>query len=108
MVLTWMAVSILCIVAKSNEHFNSPGYVDSDYAIATSMCKVTKKIAIVATCACIALHFIKTFVPTTKEYAAMYVVPKIVNNEDTKEICNSVVDIAKDWLVEIKKSGVKK
>jgi hypothetical protein len=38
------------------------------------------------------------FVPTTKEMAAIIVVPKIVNNEQVKELPENVLDLANEWI----------
>lgn len=40
--------------------------------------------------------------PTTKEYAAIKVIPAIANNQDVKDIGNDIVDLAKDWLKQMK------
>ena len=42
----------------------------------------------------------KTFIPTTKEYCAMVVIPNIVNNQNTKQVSKEIVDYAKQWLVD--------
>lgn len=44
----------------------------------------------------------KAFVPTTKEMAAIKVIPMITNNEDVKEIGKDVLDLAKDYVKELK------
>ncbi len=42
------------------------------------------------------------FIPTTKEYVAIKVVPLIVNNQDVQGIGKEIVDLAKNWLEELK------
>jgi ABC-type uncharacterized transport system auxiliary subunit len=37
-------------------------------------------------------------VPTTKEMAVIYVVPKIMNNENAKKIPDKVFKLADEWL----------
>ena len=58
---------------------------------------------------CVALFFgsIVTFVPSTKQMAAIYVVPAIVNNEKiqqiggkTLDISNQLLDLTKEYLEE--------
>lgn len=44
----------------------------------------------------------KVFVPTTKEAAAMVVLPKIVNNEKVQQIPDKVLDLGLSWLEELK------
>lgn len=44
----------------------------------------------------------KIFLPTTKEIAAIIVLPKIINNEKLQEIPNKVMDLGFEWLEELK------
>ena len=46
--------------------------------------------------------FISCFVPDTKEMCAIKVVPMIVNDPNVQDLPNKVVDIANDWLDELK------
>lgn len=41
---------------------------------------------------------IMTFLPTTKQLAAIYVIPAIVNNERVQNIGNKTLDISEDLL----------
>src|SRR5208282_6447669 len=41
-------------------------------------------------------------IPTTKEMAAILVIPKIVNNQKVQEMPNKVLDLANDWLEKLK------
>ena len=38
------------------------------------------------------------FVPTTKEMAVIYTLPKIVNNENVQEEAGEIYALAKEWL----------
>ena len=42
-----------------------------------------------------------TFLPTTKEACAMYIIPKIVNNEGIQNIGKEFYDLALDWMKEL-------
>jgi len=42
------------------------------------------------------------FVPSTKELCAIKVIPKIVNNEEVQELPNRVVELAGEWLENLK------
>jgi len=42
------------------------------------------------------------FIPTTKEVAAMILIPKIVNNEKVKRIPDKFVTLADEWLEELR------
>ena len=53
---------------------------------------------------------LSVFVPTTKEMAAIYVVPKIANSQTVKDLGEGVVTLAREWLEElrpVKKGGAK-
>lgn len=39
--------------------------------------------------------------PSTKEMAAIIVIPRIANSQTVKEIGTSVVDLAKEWIEEL-------
>lgn len=54
----------------------------------------------------ITMLFILT--PTTKEACAIYVVPKIVNNEKVQNIGQEFYDLALDWMKELHPKKVKK
>jgi len=41
------------------------------------------------------------FVPTTKQMAAIIVVPKIVNNEKVQNVGNKIYDLAVEWMDEL-------
>lgn len=41
------------------------------------------------------------FIPTSKEAAAMIIVPKIVNSQSVIEVGNGLVELAKDWILEL-------
>jgi hypothetical protein len=42
------------------------------------------------------------FVPTTKQMCIIKVLPMIVNNEQVQQLPNKVVELANDWLDELK------
>ena len=41
-------------------------------------------------------------IPTSKELAAMYVIPNVANNERIQNFSSEIVTIAEDWLKELK------
>lgn len=45
----------------------------------------------------------RLFTPTTKEYAAIKIIPAIVNNETITEESKEIYDLAKQWLKEASK-----
>lgn len=42
------------------------------------------------------------FIPTTKEAAAMIVVPRLVNSETVRGLGSDLVDLAHAWMVELR------
>lgn len=51
---------------------------------------------------------IATFVPSTKQMAAIIVVPKIVNNEAVQSVGNELYTLALDWMKELRPKKEKK
>lgn len=51
---------------------------------------------------CLAILIGGLFIPNTKEICAIKVLPAIINNEDVQELPNKVVDLANEWLNELK------
>ena len=43
----------------------------------------------------------EVFLPTTKEAAAMLVIPKIANSESVQQLGDGIVDLANQWLKEL-------
>jgi len=42
------------------------------------------------------------FIPTTKEICAIKIIPIIANNEEVKELPDKVVELANEWIEELK------
>jgi len=49
----------------------------------------------------------KSLIPTTKQMAIIYVVPKVVNNENLKELPNNVLKFVNGYLLELTNNGLK-
>ena len=54
------------------------------------------------------IQLITAFVPTTKQMAAIIVVPKIANGEKVQTAGNKLYDLAVDWMDELKPVREKK
>jgi len=48
------------------------------------------------------LGFSSLFIPTTKEYCAIKAIPMIVNNDEVQEIPDKVLELATEWIEELK------
>ena len=51
---------------------------------------------------------IAIFVPSTKQAAAIIVIPKIANSQNVKDLGTGVVELAKEWIVELKPKKIEK
>jgi len=45
---------------------------------------------------------VSLFIPTTKQVCAMWVIPKIANNEQVQEIPDKIMEVANEWIDEIR------
>lgn len=54
-------------------------------------------------CAVIISVIVMAFIPSTKEVAAIIVLPKIVNNEKVQDAGNKLFDLAVEWLEDLKR-----
>lgn len=55
------------------------------------------------------LALLRTILPSTKQLAVIYVVPPIINNESVQKIPGKMLNLAEEWLDELKpkKDGAK-
>lgn len=51
--------------------------------------------------AALAVAVVGAFIPTTKEMAAILVIPRIANSETVQQLGEGVVELAKAWMVEL-------
>jgi len=51
---------------------------------------------------CLITNIFAFFIPSTKEMAAILVIPKIVNNQKVQQLPDKVLDLANSWLEELK------
>jgi predicted MFS family arabinose efflux permease len=59
---------------------------------------IAKKLLVVAAASLLGL----TFIPSTKEMAAIMIVPRLANSEKVQTIGNKVYDLAVEWMEELK------
>jgi hypothetical protein len=94
------------ILIKTNEQYNRDNYVDRDYATAKAIFGVFRFPAICIVVLAFICNFIIVFIPTQKEYAAIYVIPKIASEENMnklKSISTDMFDAASSWIKSISK-----
>lgn len=46
--------------------------------------------------------FINTMIPSTKDMAAILVIPKIVNNKQVQKFPSQIMDLATEWMAALK------
>lgn len=61
-------------------------------------------VGIVFTC----LSFLWSLIPSTKQMAAIIIIPKIVNNQKVQEIPDKLLSLAEAWMEELKPSQEEK
>jgi cytochrome bd-type quinol oxidase subunit 2 len=106
LVLAIAGLVISYIIMKTNEQYNSDSYTDSDYATAKTIFGVLRSPVICLVVCAFICNFMLVFIPTQKEYAAMYVIPKITTEENMdklKSISTDMFDAASTWIKSISK-----
>lgn len=107
-ILGIVTVGIMMIVKNVNAHYNRPdkGYVDSDYYMADNVIRTLRLPLIACVAVGLGCSIATTFIPTTKEMAAIKVIPVFAspgNCEKIREISKDFVDVAAGWLEDEKK-----
>ena len=103
-----VALLISTIVGVATE--GSPEHID-DYdifRIATAAKRVSKPVCIVLSAFIILGATISALIPTTKEMAAIVVIPAVANSESVQGLGEGIVNLAKDWMKELSPSRVSK
>lgn len=104
--LAIIGMAIAYILMKANECYNRDDHIDSDYAVAKSIFRSLRFPAICLVIWAFICNFMLVFIPTQKEYAAMYVIPKIASEENMaklKSISTDMFDAACSWVKSISK-----
>lgn len=70
--------------------------------IGAAIGELPKRPALVSMCVGLLALVTLTFVPSTKQMAAIIVVPKIVNNEKVQTVGNQLYDLAVEWMNELR------
>lgn len=97
----WLVVSAIC--HSVNIHESEKGYTQNKELLPVSRkslrwsipCFILSWILITGAC----------LIPTTKEMCAIKAIPMIVNNEQVQELPNKVVELANEWIDELKPSN---
>lgn len=89
-IITTVATGLKCLLDMADGDDD-----ELEFKVCLKICKRAISVFIVAI-----IGFILT--PTTKEAAAIVVIPKIANSENVQELGTNFVQLANDWLVELR------
>lgn len=104
--IAWLVSFIVRCTLESDRSSDNRSVSMTDIAIAKTICSISKKAFLYLVAFLAILDLSRAFIPTTKEMAAIYVVPKIANNENLHDIGNEMVVLAKEWLKELHPKNV--
>lgn len=84
--------------------FQEDIFEEKTRAIALKLQRASPCIGIVATLLVIA----NCLLPTTREMAAIMIVPRIANNDKVQDVSNRIYDLACEWMDSLRPSNEKK
>lgn len=93
----FLGLAMSVIVRVGIEFFK----VDTDGGLGlnlTTVTELTNKVIKISTITLITCVTLTTALPTTKQLAAIYVVPNIVNNENIKQIPDKLLQLGNSWI----------
>ena len=91
------ALGMLLVFFILGQKYKDPNIVDDQ-----CICACAKWPVLIYLALSIPAIFIRPFVPTQVEMAAIMVVPRIVNSETAKELGEGVAELARQWVEELK------
>ena len=104
-IITTAASIVAWAMRSANAHYNTENHIDLDWKFANGVLKIIRPIAVLAVSLCITVDVLTVFIPTTREMAAIKVVPALASPENCqklKTISSDILDVASDWLKDIK------
>lgn len=69
---------------------------------------VVFKVFLIAALIWLPLRLTVALLPSTKEMAVIYVVPKVINNQSVQQLPNKLLHLSSEWLDELRPENVKK
>lgn len=107
--LTWLPVTWIVITAVvSFAAFMAT--IDANESGREKVCRCIKKAALICIpmlLMIVVIQLTTAFVPSTKQMAAIIVVPKIANSEKVQMAGNKLYDLAVEWMDELKPARAK-
>lgn len=95
---------IICICASVGAVTSCVIKYSSSYEDDTKRAKQAFRWFLPLTLLSFVLVFGAMLIPSTKEFCAIKAIPVIVNNEQVQELPNRVVELANEWIDELKPS----
>ena len=74
------------------------GFSDETHERGIKLVKISPLLAVMA----VVLLFVNCMLPTTKDMAAILIVPRIANSEKVQTVGNQLYDIAVEWMEELR------
>lgn len=96
-VATLVISAFICVIAAIMFFGVATPDHEEDDPLMKSLLKATKTsfaIAIIST-------IVAAFLPTTKEMAAIIVVPRVANSETVQQLGDGIVNLAQEWMKEL-------
>lgn len=106
-VLGIITLTIFKIIKEVNREFNRGNDLDRDFKTASSAISALKVPTISCIIGAVFMSFVMVFIPTTKEMAAIKVIPQFATQENCQKlqaISKDLLDITAKWLEDVKNS----
>ena len=106
-VIVSLIVSVVTFIIVQSFTCNSNETNIEDEKVVLHVNKISKNTLIIAFIVTTLINITTAFIPNTKEMAAIYVVPKILNNEKVQNVGAEFIELAIAWLKELQPSNIK-
>ena len=109
--ITFATYVITGLIKGCSARWNHDDHVDPDWQAANNCQKTARPVMIYALILTVAISLVRVFIPTTREMAAIKVVPVIASPENCqklKAINNDILNDAAEWLKDLKENKKEK
>lgn len=109
--ISFMAYIITGLIKGCSARWNHDDHVDPDWRAADNCQKTARPVMIGALILTVAISLMQVFIPTTREMAAIKVVPVVASPENCqklKAMNSDILDVAAEWLKDLKENKKEK
>ena len=103
--ITWVSALFMFLSVTGTVVWGMAGIIMADEKPSSNSWKAWRRIMWLIIIPIAVISFVtnagRLLIPSTKQVAAIYVLPKMMNNEVLKGIPNKIVDLADDWIDEL-------